>query len=686
VNVLVAVAGVAAGGNPGVAGAGAAMSGIKSIIDLLPFWRQARTPLKQRIQTLLDEALIRHHLSEGHKALIPQMLDKAHPADKDVIRCAWSPEQIARLMADACKGGDPAHAHPLAQDSFVRVVTDILQHVLLDPQFRADIQPLHDQALAQSMAALGMGMDGIAKRQLDQHGEVMGALSAEAQTMQLMQETLEKMLGLVEDLAQPTRYLPGLAAQGNTLSFLPSDADEIGKAIAAGDRERALILSRELTARLMARRTEAREEARHKDSEASDAIARSLATEADLMWKGGSSRRRILERLVLARDEAASPDLRSEIEDRLQRRFNLALHRRGDLGAALDLFGDMVAKGLQPNEITYNVLIAKAPSIKRALEIRNEMLEKGLEPNEFTYNTLIAKAPSFQRAQELHDEMVAMGKEPDEITYNTLISKAPDFQRAEALRDEMEAMGKEPDEITFNTLIAKAPDFQRALQLQKEMVQKSKEPDTVTYNTLISKAPCFKESLALHDEMVQKGKEPDSFTYAILMKKATVLKEAEPLLSEMIARRLKPNSYHFNLLLGLAVGELEAMRIYRRMAALVPERKVYEVTTLIRSSKNVTDAYKIALDFRKAGGRLDARMIGAIMAKTRDLDKLEKFLNQMLEKGPEPDAFCFQYVIQSTEDRAKKLSWLRRMVGRGLEPDERHWQHLSANGITRDDL
>jgi hypothetical protein len=585
VNILVAVAGVAAGGNPVIAGAGAAMSGIKSVIDLLPFWRRADTPLKARIEALLTRALSQHHLTDDQRLLIPQMLERARVAHDLVISCARSPERIARVMADACKGADPAHAEAATQDAFVRVVTSILQDVLLDPQFCEDIRPLQDQAVAQSLAAIGETVEGIAGRQEAQHAEVMAAVSPLARIEQLL---LEVLSGRTEDHADPGRYLPGLKAQVNTLPGLAADADDIAKALAAGEADRALTLARAMTGRLLARRQDNRDEAQRKDSEESDAIARSLATEADLLWKG-KDRKGSLEQLVRARDEAASPDLRAEIADRLQRQFNLSVHIRGDLGAARDLVAEMMARGLVPDEITYSTLIAKAPGFDRAVELRDEMVARGLMPNEITYNTLIAKAPGFGRAVELRDEMVARGLVPNEITYSSL------------------------------------------------------------------------------------------------MEKAEKLEDAEPMLEAFILAGGKPNSYHFNALLSLAGGHMTAERIYRRMLGFGIRPNKFVVTSLIKQAPKVTDARRIAVEFKRAGGDIDAHMMGAIMVKTRDPAILRNFFDAMMRVGPRPNQVVMQHLILSAPDKPTKLLYLRAMRDLRLEPEPRVWAHLARHDIFADD-
>ena len=63
-----------------------------------------------------------------------------------------------------------------------------------------------------------------------------------------------------------------------------------------------------------------------------------------------------------------------------------------DVIRAEELFGMMKRQGVQPNEVTYNVLMkaySKAGKANRVFEVFDEMIREGIEPNELIFNTAI---------------------------------------------------------------------------------------------------------------------------------------------------------------------------------------------------------------------------------------------------------------------------------------------------------
>jgi len=86
----------------------------------------------------------------------------------------------------------------------------------------------------------------------------------------------------------------------------------------------------------------------------------------------------------------------------------------------------MLEEGVEPNEITYNVLIhglCRTGRTQLAYRHFHEMLERGLMPNKYTYTLLIdgnCREGKWEDAMRLYFEMHQNGISPDHCTHNAL--------------------------------------------------------------------------------------------------------------------------------------------------------------------------------------------------------------------------------------------------------------------------
>ncbi|KAG2725376.1 hypothetical protein I3760_01G062800 [Carya illinoinensis] len=177
--------------------------------------------------------------------------------------------------------------------------------------------------------------------------------------------------------------------------------------------------------------------------------------------------------------------------------------------------GDMKEMDIQPNEVTFGILInymCKSRRVNEALEVFEKM--KGgndglsVEPNVFTYNTLINGLCKVVRQEEgltLMDRMRSENKcAPDTVTYNCLIDgscKTGEIEMAQELFDQMNKERVFPNVITLNTLVdgmCRHGRINSAVQLFNEMgseglkgngVTEMKEldiqPDVITFGIII---------------------------------------------------------------------------------------------------------------------------------------------------------------------------------------------------------
>ena len=102
----------------------------------------------------------------------------------------------------------------------------------------------------------------------------------------------------------------------------------------------------------------------------------------------------------------------------------------------------------------WNSVVLSLPDFKSALGMVDRIKARGLNPDQATYSILIKKAPNFAEGQKLLDAMRKDGLAPDVITYSTLINKA-DFAEGQKLLDAMRKDGLAPNVITYTSLFKK---------------------------------------------------------------------------------------------------------------------------------------------------------------------------------------------------------------------------------------
>nr|XP_012567408.1 pentatricopeptide repeat-containing protein At1g62680, mitochondrial-like [Cicer arietinum] len=143
---------------------------------------------------------------------------------------------------------------------------------------------------------------------------------------------------------------------------------------------------------------------------------------------------------------------------------------------AIDIFNNMVHKGVIPNVKSYNIIInglCKNKMVDEAMNLFKEMHNKEIVPNVVTYGTLIdsfCKSGKISIAWELVDEMhdnldnaislvndiQGQGYQLTVWTYNIMINgfcKDWLFDEALALLSRMEDNGCIPDIVSYETII-----------------------------------------------------------------------------------------------------------------------------------------------------------------------------------------------------------------------------------------
>ncbi|KAL4575445.1 hypothetical protein LXL04_022289 [Taraxacum kok-saghyz] len=245
---------------------------------------------------------------------------------------------------------------------------------------------------------------------------------------------------------------------------------------------------------------------------------------------------------------------------------------------ALNLFYEMIRKGIAPDVITYTCLIQGVCDFEqwdKAKRLLDDMFSQNIPRDIQTYNILVDALCKVGKASEAHHMFASMIKEgasPDTVTYNTLMDGyclVNRVDKARNLLDYMMSRNCAPSVRTYSSLIngyCKSKRLDEALSLFKGMSKNGIGPDVVTYTTLIS-GLChdgrFKDAMMLFDEMKTCGLEADIVTYSTLVDslcKHKRVKEALEMFAKIDGVGLAPDIVACNCLIdGLCKDEkLEA--------------------------------------------------------------------------------------------------------------------------------
>lgn len=175
--------------------------------------------------------------------------------------------------------------------------------------------------------------------------------------------------------------------------------------------------------------------------------------------------------------EAAAVRSRARVEERIagmlreiapcMHLFNVLLRARvmlNDVRGIKETLGLIGAHGLEPNLITYNVLLnyyRNHQLVDEAERLFERMLASGVAPDRYTYTTLLAAFARIdlgraERYFALMRSSPAKALQPDLFAYNTMIgalAHAGQMERALAACAALRAAGLHPNYVTFKILV-----------------------------------------------------------------------------------------------------------------------------------------------------------------------------------------------------------------------------------------
>lgn len=220
------------------------------------------------------------------------------------------------------------------------------------------------------------------------------------------------------------------------------------------------------------------------------------------------------------------------------------LCKYGYVKMAVEVFNQKKRR-FAPDVKMYTVLIygwCKIGRIKTAEGFLGDMVEQGVEPNVVTYNVLLN---GICRRASLH---------PEERFERTI-------RNAENLFDEMQKRGIEPDVTSFSIVLhvySRAHKPQLSLDKLRLMKEKGICPTVVTYTSVI-KCLCscgwLEDAEELLNEMVGNGISPSAATYNCFFKEYRGRRDADSALK--FFKKMKedglcmPTMHTYNILIGM---------------------------------------------------------------------------------------------------------------------------------------
>ncbi|KAK1396535.1 Pentatricopeptide repeat-containing protein [Heracleum sosnowskyi] len=265
-------------------------------------------------------------------------------------------------------------------------------------------------------------------------------------------------------------------------------------------------------------------------------------------------------------------------------------------------FGEMIEVGIQPNVVTYNVVLngmcrrrSLHPeerferTVQEARRVFDEMRERGVEPDVTSYSILLhvySRAHKPDLSLDMLKMMKSEGICPSVASYTSVVKclcSCGRVEDAEELVKEMGCNGVTPSAVTYNCFFKEyrgRKDADSALALYRKMKGISLSlPSMHTYNILIgmfvklNKMEIVKE---IWDDMKVSGAGPDLDSYTLLIHalcEKEKWKEACHFFVEMIEKGILPQKVTFETLYkGLIQSDM--LRTWRRLKKKLEEESI----------------------------------------------------------------------------------------------------------------
>ncbi|XP_002990065.2 pentatricopeptide repeat-containing protein At3g53170 [Selaginella moellendorffii] len=242
----------------------------------------------------------------------------------------------------------------------------------------------------------------------------------------------------------------------------------------------------------------------------------------------------------------------------------------GQLSRASDLLADMTARGIQPNRVTYNIILdayAKSGSLDKLHDLALQMLQSpspSCRPDHWSRNAIVkgfGNRGDIRRMEEWFQRLTTPSDGPDSLTLHSLMAayaKAEMFDKMHAVVRYIHRYHYQVDAVTYNILINAYGRAGRKTQMLKTFTSMKcggVRPDSVTYCTLINfygkfgmqrKLPRLLEQMSMHKV------QPDTALYNSVLdayRRASDISSIDRYFAAMQEQGCKPDHLTYNILI-----------------------------------------------------------------------------------------------------------------------------------------
>ena len=197
-----------------LAAGSALVAGALSVKEISKRLNEKSRALAKRLKQELDRAIadIGHFKGEAN-IIVPQMIEASLPAAQTIIDTGQKPYPLLDHMLETLEGSNqPDHKLPANIYAFKKVMRPVLNHLLLDPTFTAQLSPLREQVLLEMR---------------DMLAEVQETVEDTQKTVEDTNARVRSMQAALEDITTASRdQLEALASRFEVEAvFEKSDAD-----------------------------------------------------------------------------------------------------------------------------------------------------------------------------------------------------------------------------------------------------------------------------------------------------------------------------------------------------------------------------------------------------------------------------------------------------------------------------
>ncbi|KAJ7568200.1 hypothetical protein O6H91_01G022800 [Diphasiastrum complanatum] len=351
---------------------------------------------------------------------------------------------------------------------------------------------------------------------------------------------------------------------------------------------------------------------------------------------------------------------------------------------ALAMFEEMKQEGMQPNNVTFVLLLkacASLAALEQGKELHCDIINRGFQSDVIVGNTLVdmyAKCGRTEDARELFNNM----SERNVVSWNAMIAGYAQnglSKEALALYEQMKQEGMQPNNVTLVLLLkacASLAALEQGKQLHCDVIKRGFQSDVIVGNTLVDMyAKCGrtedaselfnnmserdviswtvmiagyaqnglgKEALSLFDQMQREGTKPNEVTYICVLSACAhsrLVDEGHYVFDSMCKNQgVTPTREHYACMVDLLgrAGCLSDAELFIHKMPIQPDSMVW--MTLLGAARNHGHVdigrrafnHVVKLEPKNAAPYV---LLSNIYAAAGRKDELAKIRNEMKDAG-----------------------------------------------------